>query len=113
MYSFDHDIGSFVAIGTGTVSDDGLLIRSDPGVGVLKAGWHCGGNPSASGDTCSCQIDDVLSLGDVMPLDDRAFTSQDAVEYFLQGTGNWTRPSPAPKPKFPIKTKSCVLGVRG
>jgi len=38
MYSFDHDIGFIVAIGTGTVSDDGLQIRSDPGVGVLKAG---------------------------------------------------------------------------
>jgi hypothetical protein len=28
MYSFDHDIGSFVAIGTGTVSDDGQVINS-------------------------------------------------------------------------------------
>jgi hypothetical protein len=110
MYSFDHDIGSFVAIGTGTVSDDGLLIRSDTGVGVLKAGWHCGGNPSSSGDTCSCTIDDL-------PFDDNAFTSQDAIEIFLQGQGNWTRPAPkplpSPKPKFPIKTKSCAMGVRG
>ena len=24
-------------------------IVSDPGVGVLKAGWHCGGPPDASG----------------------------------------------------------------
>jgi hypothetical protein len=54
MYSFDHDIGSFVAIGTGIVSDDGLIIRSSPGVGVLKAGWHCGGNPSTTGAAASC-----------------------------------------------------------
>jgi len=54
MYSFDHDIGSFVAIGTGTVSDDGLVIRSNPGVGVLKAGWHCGGNPSTTGTVAKC-----------------------------------------------------------
>jgi hypothetical protein len=54
MYSFDHDIGSFVAIGTGTVSDDGQLIRSNPGVGVLKAGWHCGGNPQANGTAADC-----------------------------------------------------------
>lgn len=53
MYSFDHDIGSFVAIGTGVVSDDGMLIRSSKGVGVLKAGWHCGGNPASSGSV-SC-----------------------------------------------------------
>lgn len=54
MYSFDHDIGSFVAIGTATVSDDGLVIRSNPGVGVLKAGWHCGGDPNANGTAADC-----------------------------------------------------------
>lgn len=54
MYSYDHDISSFVAIGTGTVSDDGQVIRSNAGVGVLKAGWHCGGNPTATGCTGSC-----------------------------------------------------------
>jgi Glucodextranase, domain B/Carboxypeptidase regulatory-like domain len=54
MYSFDHDLGQFVAIGTGTVSDDGSVLRSDPGVGIMKAGWHCGGNPSASGTAHKC-----------------------------------------------------------
>jgi hypothetical protein len=54
MYSFDHDIGSFVAIGTGVVSEDGLVIRSNSGVGVLKAGWHCGGNPTVSGAAAIC-----------------------------------------------------------
>jgi len=54
MYSFDHDIGSFVAIGTGTVSEDGQVIRSNAGVGVLKAGWHCGGNPNVSGSAAMC-----------------------------------------------------------
>jgi hypothetical protein len=54
MYSFDHDIGSFVAIGTGTVSDDGLVIRTNTGVGVMKAGWHCGGNPSPTGTAANC-----------------------------------------------------------
>jgi hypothetical protein len=54
MYSFDHDIGSFVAIGTGTVSDNGQVIRSNPGVGVLKAGWHCGGNPNSIGTAATC-----------------------------------------------------------
>jgi len=54
MYSFDHDIGSFVAIGTGTVSDDGQIISSNPGIGVLKAGWHCGGDPAAIGTVADC-----------------------------------------------------------
>lgn len=54
MYSYDHDLASFVAIGTATVSDDGSVIRSDPGVGVLKAGWHCGGNPNTTGSAATC-----------------------------------------------------------
>jgi hypothetical protein len=59
MYSFDHDLGHFVSIGPATVSNDGLVIVSNPGVGILKAGWHCGGNPSTAGtpNACpSCQI---------------------------------------------------------
>ena len=54
MYSYDHDLASFVAIGTATVSDDGSIIKSDPGVGVLKAGWHCGGNPNSTGSAGTC-----------------------------------------------------------
>jgi hypothetical protein len=53
LYSFDHDLGQFVAIGTGSISDDGSTLVSDPGAGIIKAGWHCGGNPAASG-TASC-----------------------------------------------------------
>jgi hypothetical protein len=54
MYSYDHDLASFVAIGTATVSDDGSVIKSDPGVGVLKAGWHCGGDPNTTGSAGTC-----------------------------------------------------------
>jgi hypothetical protein len=54
LYSYDHDLAAFVAIGTGTVTADGLLIRSDPGVGILKAGWHCGGDPNATGSAGTC-----------------------------------------------------------
>jgi hypothetical protein len=54
FYSFDHDLGHFVSIGPGTVSDDGTVIASNPGVGILKAGWHCGGNPSSSGTSHAC-----------------------------------------------------------
>ena len=54
MYSFDHDLGSFVSIGPATVSEDGTVIKSDPGVGVVKGGWHCGGNPQALGTTADC-----------------------------------------------------------
>lgn len=54
MYSYDHDLSAFVAIGSATVSADGAVIRSDPGVGVLKAGWHCGGNPNPTGTAATC-----------------------------------------------------------
>jgi Glucodextranase, domain B len=54
FYSFDHDLGQFVSIGTGTVSADGTVITSDPGVGIIKGGWHCGGSPSASGTPYNC-----------------------------------------------------------
>ena len=58
MYSFDHDLDAFVAIGTATVSDDGRLVESDPGVGVVKAGWHAAGNPGTpvtAGNCPECQ----------------------------------------------------------
>jgi hypothetical protein len=45
LYSYDHDLEEFVAIGLGTVSADGSVIRSNEGVGVIKAGWHCGSQP--------------------------------------------------------------------
>jgi hypothetical protein len=54
MYSFDHDLGHFVSIGPATVSDDGTVITANPGVGVIKAGWHCGGNPATGGIPFDC-----------------------------------------------------------
>ncbi|HEU4886577.1 MAG TPA: hypothetical protein VFV49_01735, partial [Thermoanaerobaculia bacterium] len=54
MYSFDHDLGQFVSIGTASVSADGNVLRSDLGVGIVKGGWHCGGNPAGSGTTHNC-----------------------------------------------------------
>jgi hypothetical protein len=36
------------------VSADGTVLRSDPGIGIIKAGWHCGGNPVGSGTSYNC-----------------------------------------------------------
>jgi len=57
MFSFDHDLGQFVSIGTGTVSEDGLVVRSDPGFGIVKAGWHCAAPQSGSGAGASLQVE--------------------------------------------------------
>jgi hypothetical protein len=54
FYSFDHDLGHFVSIGPGTVSDDGAVVTSNVGVGIVKAGWHCSGNPQGSGSPNAC-----------------------------------------------------------
>ncbi|HXO18703.1 MAG TPA: Ig-like domain-containing protein [Thermoanaerobaculia bacterium] len=56
LFSFDHDIGAFVSIGTGTVSEDGLMVQSDPGFGIVQAGWHCGTPPSANGSGGSLSV---------------------------------------------------------
>jgi PA14 domain-containing protein/glucodextranase-like protein/carboxypeptidase-like protein/alpha/beta hydrolase family protein DUF900/thrombospondin type 3 repeat protein len=56
MYSFDHDLEEFVAIGLGTVAEDGTTITTNPGVGVIKAGWHCGSSPDGQGCTENCQV---------------------------------------------------------
>ena len=40
IWSFNHAAGRWDVIGTGTVSDDGLSISSDPGVGIRAPGWH-------------------------------------------------------------------------
>ncbi len=56
LYSFDHDLGQFVSIGPGTVSDDGTRITSNKGVGIVKAGWHCGGNPGPPGWPHDCPL---------------------------------------------------------
>ncbi|MBK9578715.1 MAG: hypothetical protein IPO40_16710 [Fibrobacteres bacterium] len=52
MYSFDHDLGTFVKIGTGTVSEDGAVINSDPGFGIVHGGWHCAGPGNPTGQVC-------------------------------------------------------------
>ncbi|MEO1082953.1 MAG: PKD domain-containing protein, partial [Acidobacteriota bacterium] len=53
IFSFDHDLGEFVPIGTATVSDDGTRVTSNRGSGVVKAGWHgCVPPPLDPTDIC-------------------------------------------------------------
>lgn len=48
LWSFNHDTGRFEVVGPMTVSDDGLLVCTDPGVGILAPGWHATG-PGGTG----------------------------------------------------------------
>lgn len=54
VFSFDHDMGEFISAGTATVTEDGLLIRSNPGSGISKAGW-AGGVPPPPPLTNACK----------------------------------------------------------
>ena len=56
MYSFDDTLNAFVSIGTGTTSTDGTQICSDPGSGVVRGGWHCGGNPQSVAATIKSKV---------------------------------------------------------
>jgi hypothetical protein len=40
IVSFDHDVGRFIPIGKGKVSEDGKTIVSLPGSGLVHGGWH-------------------------------------------------------------------------
>jgi hypothetical protein len=87
MYSYDHDLEEFVTIGLGTVSRDGSTVTSNPGSGVIKAGWHCGSAPGGSGcckiagdqcdDHCNDRVDDEnCSLGRCEIVPDREAEEQ-------------------------------------
>lgn len=38
--SFNHDTGLLEIEGTATVSEDGASVTTDPGTGIVRAGWH-------------------------------------------------------------------------
>jgi len=40
LMSFNHDTGKWETVGTMTVSADGKLVCTDPGVGIRQPGWH-------------------------------------------------------------------------
>lgn len=74
IFAFHHDIGQFVNIGPGTVSEDGDVIVSDPGFGIVQSGWHCiirlpGGagqcanGCAATGSADGVPITETLGLG--------------------------------------------------
>jgi len=111
MYSYDHDLATFTAIGTGTVSADGSVIASDPGVGVLKAGWHCGGDPNTTGgaETVAVSVSkttvtlavggtfNVTAIGGPIPIGNPAYSwasADSTIASVAYATGNDSQSSP-------------------
>jgi PKD repeat protein len=76
IFSFDHDLFTFVDVGRGTVSEDGLSMVSDPGFGIESSGWvGCGGRQNQncnrgeqplchlpSNRSCSWVVSDAASV---------------------------------------------------
>ncbi len=61
--TFNHDTGEFEAMAPGRVSEDGSTIRSEPGTGLTKSGWHGPGLPILVTTKC-------ISMGYCAPLGD-------------------------------------------
>ncbi|MEM7262297.1 MAG: Ig-like domain-containing protein, partial [Planctomycetota bacterium] len=57
LWSFNHDTGRFEVVGPMTVTEDGLFVESDPGVGILAPGWH-GQDEGTPGDGDGCEPDE-------------------------------------------------------
>ena len=56
MVTFDHDLGQWVSMGPGIVSEDGATVTSKQGYGIREAGW--GGLCPPPDDTCNIDCDD-------------------------------------------------------
>ncbi len=66
LWSFNHDSGRFEVVGPMTVSADGLLVCTDPGVGITAPGWH-GQDPGSEMDPEEPECPD-FGWGDVWTL---------------------------------------------
>ncbi len=53
IFSFDHDLGEFVSAGTASITEDGRMMRSNPGMGITKTGWGgCPHPPAPPASAC-------------------------------------------------------------
>ncbi|GEM_PF-2395587 len=85
LFSFNHDTGRFEMVGPMTVSDDGRLVCTDPGIGIPAPGWH-GTQPGTSGSGGPLEGSDGSGSGDGGGASDRR------------------RPRPKPRPTPPPPT---------
>ena len=112
LWSFNHDTGRFEVVGPMTVSADGTLVCSDPGVGIRAPGWHgvAAGSPGGGGgggsgpppeckpgpDPCppeTCCVEPDNGPTDPVYLATGEFVEQET-DMFIKGRGmhfEWTR----------------------
>ena len=114
MYSYDHDLEEFVTIGLGTVSKNGTLIESNEGVGVIKAGWHCGSQPGGNGvahdcgDCAECNSDGVCEVTPDVAQPDSQQDPADCKTLMCDGTSVFAdETSELEDEKFDCKMPTC------
>lgn len=52
LFSYNHDLGEWEAVGSMTVTADGSFVCTDPGVGIRQPGWHGVAPPPTILDDC-------------------------------------------------------------
>jgi len=56
LWSFNHDQGEWLIEGSMTVSSDGKLVCTDPGVGIIQPGWHGSRNGTQQRDSTPISV---------------------------------------------------------
>ncbi|MEP7012840.1 MAG: DNRLRE domain-containing protein [Acidobacteriota bacterium] len=69
IFSFDHDLGEFVSAGTASITEDGMMMMSNPGMGISKAGWGgCPHPPAPPAQACDGGKCTVCPIGGGPPV---------------------------------------------
>lgn len=110
LLSFDHNTGRLVIDGTGTVSQDGRFVVTNPGSGVTRPGWHgltppgtelSGGEDDPCGGSGSDDVVQPKSM-EQPEADEMKFTSVKSFDL----TPN-PRPAPPPPPPILVLRSAC------
>jgi hypothetical protein len=99
LLSFDHTTGRLVIDGTGTVSQDGQFVVTDPDSGVTRPGWHGmtapGGNGCDGGPPLQPQDLDPNAVEETLAPETLPLYSHNG-EGGIRFTREWTAPAALP-----------------
>jgi Ca2+-binding RTX toxin-like protein len=99
LLSFDHTTGRLVIDGTGTVSQDGQFVVTDPDSGVTRPGWHGmtppGGNGCDGGPPLQPQDLDPTGVEETLAPETLPLYSHNG-EGGIRFTREWTAPAALP-----------------
>jgi hypothetical protein len=82
--SYNHDVERFEIVASGTVSADGSVIKTDPGVGLLNSGWGCNCPPYAA--TGECKKEDDVKVTITSPVKPVYASVDETITFTAAGT---------------------------